>query len=98
MSEMDRNTAENLAGDTFDPGARWVLLEPDEGNEVEEEVLEIDGLHFHGPTSDGAGKGAKRYNYSKEFDRLPFTGMAKQPKLWRNGRIALDKTERYGMR
>jgi len=89
VTEMDPNVAENLAGDTFDPGARWVLLEPDNDGEVEEEVLEIDGVDFHGPTSDGAGKGAKRYNYNEQFDRLVFNGTAKQPKLWRNGRIAL---------
>ena len=91
VSEMDRNTAENLAGDAFDPGARWVLLEPDEEIQVEEEVLEVDGVNFHGPTSDRAEKGAKRYNYREQFDRLPFTGRAKQPKLWANGRISIDR-------
>ena len=90
VTEMDPNVAENLAGDTFDPGARWVLLEPDNDDEVEEEILEIDGVGFHGPTSDGAGKGAKRYNYTEQFDRLVFNGTAKQPKIWRNGRISLD--------
>ncbi len=94
VNEMDPETVANLAGDTFDAGARWFLLEPDMDDEVEEEVLEIDGVDFHGPTSDGAQKGASRYNYSDEFDRPVFNGMGKQPRVWRNGRLALDRNRK----
>ena len=94
VSEMNAEDVQNLVGDEFDPGARQELLEPDEEEVVEEEILEVDGVTFHGPTSDGAEKGAKRYNYGETFDRLPFTGQAKQPKKWRNGRIAVDRNDR----
>ena len=83
---------QNLAGDTFDTGARWELLSADEENEVEGEVLSIDGCEFRGPTlQEGETIGVKRYNYAEEFDRDPFTGIAKQPKIWNNGRVAVDR-------
>lgn len=91
VAEMGSETIENLAGDTFDPGARWELLTQDESEPVDEEVLNVAGVSFHGPTSETAGGGAKKLNYSEHFDRMVFTGSAKQPKIYANGRIALDQ-------
>ena len=91
VNEMTQEDVQNLAGDTFDVGAKWELLEHDEEMVVDEEHLVIGGVEHHGPTSaEGEVNNVKKYNYKEEFDRDCFTGMARQPKIWGDGRLATD--------
>ena len=65
----------NNAGDGFDGGAYWELLEAD-GGEVDESVMEVDGIRFRAPTEEehisNHPDQPKKQNYSHQFDRSPF--------------------------
>ena len=49
-NQPDHEVANN-AGDGFDGGAYWELLEAD-GGEVDESVMEVDGIRFRAPTEE----------------------------------------------
>ena len=87
LDELSPEVAANIAGDEFDPGSYWKLLEPD--GEIVEDVLDIRGERFRAPTSpEGEVSTTVKQSYDEVFDRPPFTGTTKLPKRWRNGRIA----------
>ena len=85
IAGMSSTAAANVAGDVFDPTARWELLEQD-GDVIEEPAL---GAGLHAPTQpvDEVSRVIKR-NYSTLFDRPVFTGQAYLQKKLRNGKFA----------
>ena len=87
LDQLSPEHAANVAGDEFEPGSYWKLLEQD-GDIVEDE-LEFNGEQFRAPTAPVGeiGKVLKQ-NYKESFDRGAFTGITDLPKRWRNGRIA----------
>ena len=82
LADMSAVEAGNVAGDEFDPGSHWQLLEQD--GEVIEEELESNGEVFRAPTApEGEVSTVQKRNYSAIFDRGVFTGQAKLPKRYR---------------
>ena len=93
LSDMNVDLVDNLAGGVFDPLAHWELLEPDNDcteDEMDEEELIIDGVQFRGPTQGGNVSNVERANYTEQFDRPVFTGMAKQPVITNSGQFSRD--------
>ena len=59
-----------------------------------EEELESNGEVFRAPTApEGEASTVQKQNYSAIFDRGVFTGQAKLPKRYRDGRIAKNGRE-----
>ena len=87
IEELSAEDGVNIAGDEFDHGSYWKLLEPD--GEVVEDMLNVNGEQFRAPTApNGEVSTVEKQSYDEIFDRDDFTGMAELPKRWRNGRIA----------
>ena len=63
VQDRPAEVADNSAGKDFDPGAYWKLLEPD-GEEVDESIMNVDGVNFRAPTVPEA-------EHNIEFDRRP---------------------------
>jgi len=90
----------NSAGIGFEPGAYWQLMEQ-EGEELDESFMEVDGVVFRAPTtteeehlSDFAHKPKKR-NYSMTFDRLPFIANRLLPVRNKSGRFRRKQNSEY---
>ena len=79
---VDRPTEqmENSAGDGFEAGAYWRLLEAT-GPPLDDSIMEVDGILFRAPTTtEEEHKNAdfderpKKRNFGESFDREPFVG------------------------
>ena len=85
--DLTSSKAENLAGDSFTPGAHWEEL-PCDGDFIVESQKE----GFRYPTvPTGEVSAVKKRNYSQKFDRMVFPGLAEIPVRWKNGKIARHK-------
>ena len=77
LTDRPDDEVANNAGDGFDGGAFWQLLEP-EGPELDESCMEVDGVIFRAPTTTELEHNSnypdrpKKRNYSATFDRSPF--------------------------
>ena len=77
LTDRPDDEVANNAGDGFDGGAFWQLLEP-EGPELDESCMEVDGVRFRAPTTTELEHNSnhpdrpKKRNYSATFDRSPF--------------------------
>ena len=77
MTDRPDDEVANNAGDGFDGGAFWQLLEP-EGPELDESCMEVDGVRFRAPAITELEHNSnyldrpKKRNYSATFDCYPF--------------------------
>ena len=93
--------AANNAGNGFDGGAYWHLIE--QGNEeIDESIMEVDGIRFREPTATEAEHVAqhpdrpKKRNYSEQFDRPPFVGASTLlPEKNMRGRLRKDNKGKH---
>ena len=98
----DRPVAEanNSAGEAFQPGAYWKLLEQ-AGPEVDESVMNVDGVRFRAPTTPAEEHASafaekpKKRNYSEMFDRRPFIAERLLPEKNDRGKCKRDKDGKY---
>ena len=86
IENLTPEMSQNMAGDSFSPGAYWKLLECD--GEYLDNVVP-DGLRA--PTvPDGEVPVVRKRNYKDQFDRNVFTGMAELPMRSVRGHIRRD--------
>ena len=92
LVDRPANEVENTAGNGFDGGAYWHLLEP-EGPELDESFMEVEGIRFRAPTTTEEEHNAnhpqrpKKRNYSQTFDRMPFVSERLLPEKNQRGRF-----------
>ena len=100
---IDRPSHEvtNHAGNGFDGGAYWSLLTPQD-EDIDESVMQVDGIRFREPTRTEAEHQAqhpdaqKKRNYSETFDRDPFVQVELLlPEKNLRGRFKKDKDGKH---
>ena len=100
VQDRPPEVADNSAGKDFDPGAYWKLLEPD-GEEVDESIMNVDGVNFRAPTVPEAehnvefDRRPKKKSYNITFDRLPFVCSVMLPIKRPNGGLKQKANGEY---
>ena len=90
----------NSAGEAFQPGAYWKLLEQ-AGTEVDESVINVDGVSFRAPITPAKEHASaftekpKKRNYDETFDRRPFITERLLPEKNDKGKCKRDKDGKY---
>lgn len=84
---MTTEKVNNLAGDSFSPGAHWEPLVC-EGEYINETLPN----HFRYPTvPEGERSSVRKRNFNQKFDRMVFDGIAEIPQRYKDGRIAKNR-------
>ena len=87
LENLTTEKVNNLAGDSFSPGAHWEPLVC-EGEYINETLPN----HFRYPTvPEGERSSVKKRNFNQKFDRMVFDGIAEIPRRYRDGRIAKNR-------
>ena len=94
LSQADQaaRATDDLKG--FSPTARWRLIQPIA--HMVEEPQNVVPLHAPSVPEEDAAFGPPKHDFAETFDHAPFVGIAKFPKLHRNGRpVVVDGKQQW---